>query len=338
MRTMGEVIGSGGGPDRVGERLHALAVAFLLDRWLGDPEGWPHPVRWIGNLICRVEERMKPLSMGPAAGRITGVAVAAGLFSLALAWGRLVERLSRRSTLGRAVCAYLVYACLASSELERRARQVEEMLERGDLEGAREELRNLVGRDTEGLGPGCIARAAVESVGENVVDGVLAPLFYFSLGGLPWMLAHKAISTLDSMWGYRRPPYLWLGWAGARLDDLLVFPVARLSVPLIALASALVGEDWRAALRVGWRDRLLHPSPNSAHGEAAFAGALGVSLGGPSRYGGKWQARPVIGREGRDPETRDIGRAARLGRAVSWTGWAISVLAVLYGGRWRDGG
>ena len=312
-------------PGRAGE----LALAFLLDRILGDPEGWPHPVRALGWLISRLEDALRARNAGPAGEGVAGMAAAAGLLSLTMAIGRTLEVLSRRLPAARACIVYLAYSCLASRELERRAIRVAELLDSGDQEGARMELRCLVGRDTAGLDHAGACRAAVESVAENVVDGVIAPLFYYAIGGLPWMLAHKAVSTLDSMWGYRHPPYRRLGWAGARLDDVMVFLVARFSVLLIALASFLTEEDWRSALRVGLRDRLLHPSPNSAHGEATFAGALGVALGGGSSYGGRWVERPIIGAEGRVPDTRDIRRAARLSRAVSWTGWTVATFYVL---------
>ena len=306
-----------------------LTLAFFMDRWLGDPEGWPHPVRGMGWLISRLETRLRGKPLGPKGERVAGLMVAASLFSLALASGRAMERATLRLPAIRFLLVYLIYACLASRELEKRALRVAGLLESGDMERAREEMRGLVGRDTQDLDRAGICKAAVESVGENVVDGVIAPLFYYAIGGLPWMLAHKAMSTLDSMWGYRHPPYRRLGWAGARLDDLLVFPVARCSVPLIAVASFLAGEDWRSALRIGWRDRLLHASPNSAHGEAAFAGALGVALGGGSSYGGKWVEKPIIGAEGRVPDTRDIRRAAHLSRVVSWTGWTVATFFVL---------
>ncbi len=306
-----------------------LLAAFLLDRGLGDPQAWPHPVRVLGRAVKRAEGLARRHARGPRGERAAGNLMVLAMITLCFTVGLVVDELARRIPLARLVRIYLLYACLASKELERCALKVAYSLRGDNEQKARRELGKMVARDTDGMGSEAICRAAVESTAENTVDGILAPLFYAALGGLSGALAHKAASTMDSMLGYRQPPYTHLGWAPARLDDLLVFPVARLAIPVIALASAVAGEDWRAALRVGWRDRLLHESPNSAHGEAAYAGALGVALGGNVSYGGRVVVRPVIGKEGDPPGWAEVVRAARLCRTSSWVAMGLVVAACL---------
>lgn len=306
-----------------------LLAAFLLDRGLGDPRSWPHPVRILGSAVERAEGMARRHTRGPKGEWAAGSLMVLAMVVLNFSVGLLVDKLARRMPLVRLVRIYLLYTCLASRELERCALEVAYSLREGDEQKARRELGKMVARDTGDLSSEAICRAAVESTAENTVDGILAPLFYASLGGLSGALTHKAASTMDSMLGYREPPYTHLGWAPARLDDLLVFPVARLAIPIIALAAAVAGEDWRAALRVGWRDRLLHESPNSAHGEAAYAGALGIALGGNTSYKGRVVVRPVIGKEGDTPGWGEVVRAARLCRASSWVAIGLVVAAYL---------
>jgi adenosylcobinamide-phosphate synthase len=309
----------------------SLPLGAVLDAALGDPRRWPHPVRAIGALIAGTERAVRWLLARirgrPIAQRIAGVALASVVVGLtgSVAWGAVVEcdRLGgAASLLGRAL---LIYWGLAARSL---GDEVLRASEAADIETARRELAQIVGRDTAHLDRSEIGRACLETIGENANDGVVAPLFWYAVGGPVGLWMYKAISTLDSMVGYRDARYRHLGWASARLDDLANLIPARLTWLLIALASLILGERACSALRIGWRDGRKHPSPNSAWGEAALAGALGVRLGGPSSYGGVPSLKPLLGDPGAPIEPGTVRRAVRLL-------WMVSGLAVALGWAFR---
>jgi adenosylcobinamide-phosphate synthase len=298
----------------------SLPLGAALDAWLGDPRDWPHPVRVIGGLTGQVERSLRTslarVEGGPVAERVAGVVLAAvviGSTTLA-AWGVVAacDRLGLvGSLLGRSL---LVYWGLAAHSLGSEARRASEA---PDLATARRELALIVSRDTEHLDEPEVCRACVETVAENCNDAVVAPLFWFALGGPVTLWAYKAVSTLDSMVGYRDPRYRDLGWASARLDDLAALIPARLTWLLIALAALLRSEDAGAALRIGWRDGRKHPSPNSAWGEAAMAGALGIRVGGPATYGGMPSVKPFLGDPGDPIDPATVRRAVGLMRTAA---------------------
>jgi adenosylcobinamide-phosphate synthase len=199
------------------------------------------------------------------------------------------------------------------------------LLEADDLAGARTRLSHLCARDPSGLDAKALARATVESLAENTSDAAIAPLFWGAVAGVPGLLAYRAINTLDAMVGYRNARYERFGWASARLDDVVNFPPARLTGLLtVACARGARKEAWRV-LR---RDGSAHPSPNAGRCEAAFAGALGVRLGGTNAYGGRVEERPEMG-DGRAPEVGDIRRAARLSTAVTIAAAAVATAAAI---------
>jgi adenosylcobinamide-phosphate synthase len=220
----------------------------------------------------------------------------------------------------------LLYAAFARKDLEKSALRVADDLEASHIAAARKDLAALAGRDPERLDEGGICRAVVESVAENFTDGVLAPLLWGAVGGAPAAMSFKAVSTLDSMIGHRDEKHRRLGWCSARLDDVAVLPAARLSIPLVVVAARLCGYDHRSALAVGLRDRRKHPSPNSAHAEAAFAGALGLRLGGPDTYAGVRRELPEIGEGTRAAGPRHIRQAVKLMNAASLLGLGLTVL------------
>jgi adenosylcobinamide-phosphate synthase len=303
----------------------SLPLGAALDALLGDPRGWPHPVRLIGRLIDRTERAMRWLLAmvgGPAwAERGAGVVLALVVVGVtgAAAWG-VVALGDRLGEVGGLVArAALIYWGLAAQSLGAEALRASEA---PDLATARRELAMIVGRDTATLDEAEIGRACIETVAENCNDAVVAPLFWLALGGPAALWAFKAVSTLDSMVGYKDERYRRLGWASARLDDLLNVIPARLTWLLIAAAALVRGERARAALRVGWRDGRKHPSPNAAWGEAAMAGALGVRLGGPATYGGVPGFKPVLGDPGAAIGPATVRRAVRL----MWTAAALAVL------------
>ena len=293
-----------------------LLPAVALDLLLGDPTWLPHPVRWMGRAIAALEgDLRRAFPKSPAGERLAGGALVL-LMVLAFGGGSGLLLLGCRLIspwLAWGVEVWFTYQLLSARDLQVESMAVYPFLKKGDLPGARAAVSRIVGRDTSVLDETGVAKAAVETVAENTCDGVIAPLLFLYLGGLPLGMAFKAVSTLDSMVGYRAPKYQYFGTAAAKLDDVLNFIPARLSGLLLCLGAALLpGCSGRRAWRIFWRDRRKHASPNSAHSEAACAGALGVQLAGDARYFGKLVRKPTLGDPVRPVEPEDIPRACRL--------------------------
>ncbi|TMR10909.1 cobalamin biosynthesis protein CobD, partial [Nonomuraea turkmeniaca] len=221
-----------------------------------------------------------------------------------------------------AATALATWAVLGGTTLAREGAYMADALERDDLERARRRLPHLCGRDPAALEAAELARATVESLAENTSDAVVAPLFWGAVAGVPGLLAYRAINTLDAMIGHRSPRYQRFGWAAARLDDVANYVPARVT----GLLTVLAGPDRRQALAVLRRDGHRHPSPNAGRCEAAFAGALGVTLGGTNVYGGRTEHRPTMG-DGPKPGIGDIRRAVRLTGMVSLAAAGAAVVA-----------
>jgi adenosylcobinamide-phosphate synthase len=273
--------------------LLALPLGFLLDQLLGDPPRWPHPVRWIGRLVTWLEPPLRrwfPERLGGIV-LLLLVTLAAG----GSAWLMLELAAGFHEAAVLVMATLLIYVGLAARSLARETREVLEPCLQDEWAKARQRLSRIVGRDTAGLPPADIYRACIETVAENTTDGVVAPLLYTALAGPIGLWIFKAISTLDSMVGYRNERYRKFGWASARLDDLANFVPARLTWLLLTLAGLVSGGRAGAALRIGWRDGRKHPSPNGGWAEATMAGALGVQLGGPSTYAGIPSLKPFLG-------------------------------------------
>lgn len=293
----------------------ALA-AIAADLLFGDPRWFPHPVKAIGRLALALEPPMRRAFSNP---RLAGVA-AAGLTigaTVLAAWGLLDVAGRIHFWLRDAVSVLLLYTCLAARDLADHAMDVYRALSGGDIDLARNRVARMVGRDTAALDEPGVVRAAVESVAENTVDGVVAPLFFAVAGGPALAMLYKAVSTLDSTFGYKNERYLQFGWASARLDDLAAWLPARLTFPLVALAAALTGGRPIGAWKYGRRDCRKHSSPNAGLPEAAFAGALGVELGGPLLRHGRRVETPRMGEPLEELHRRHIPRAAALMLAVS---------------------
>jgi adenosylcobinamide-phosphate synthase len=270
-----------------------VLAALALDYLFGDPRWLPHPVRLLGRLASSLEAPARRLFPARAAGAIVALTV---ISAAALSTRILVGAASVVHPLAGDLIAVLVlWTTFAARDLAVHAAAVHQALGRGDLDEARRCVGRMVGRDTDALDEPGVIRATVESVAENTVDGVTAPLFFACLFGPCGAMAYKAINTLDSTFGYKNERYLLFGWASARLDDVANFLPARLTVPLVALAAAALGLRPWAALRICRRDGHKHPSPNSGMTEAAVAGALGVQLGGPVSYAGRSADKPTLG-------------------------------------------
>lgn len=307
------------------ETLTVALVALLVDAALG----WPdrihrrigHPVTWLGRLIAALDRRWNrgehPVARGALAVAVT-VGAAAGP-------ALLLTRALMPLPFGPVLLGVLAWPLVASRSLHDHVAAVARPLEQGDMPAARQAVAMIVGRDLDDR-PAPIARAALESLAENASDGVVAPLFWAAVAGLPGIAAYKAINTLDSMVGHMSPRHALFGRVAARLDDLVNLPASRLTALLFVLA-APPGKG--RALRVIRRDARRHRSPNAGWPEAAMAGALDVRLSGPRRYHGIESPEPWLNAAARDPAARDLLAGLRLyRRAVAMLGLVLA-LAVL---------
>jgi len=307
---------------------YQVLAAMALDAAIGDPRWLPHPVRAIGALAARLEtitRRVVPSAR--AAGVLTVIAVVGSAGTAACLLVRAAAAL--HPALGDAAAIVLLAFTFAARDLAGHALAVFSALDRGELPAARQKAGFMVSRDTGALDEGETARAAVESVAENTVDGVTAPLLFAVLGGPAAAMMYKAVNTLDSMFGYKTERYLRFGWAAARLDDAMNFIPARLTAWLVPLAAALAGGRPLQALRCLLRDGRKHPSPNSGLTEAAMAGALGVRLGGVSTYFGSVSAKPFLG----DP-LEPLGRSHIRRTVVLMALTYLLAALALFGTRW----
>jgi adenosylcobinamide-phosphate synthase len=289
----------------------SVAAALLADTLLGEPPEVAHPVVLMGRAISTFEKQALVLEDARRT-KIAGVFLAIALPTFSFALAHVVLRLATPK-LRWPLEVGLLWTTLSMRGLAQAALGVKRELDGGDTKAAHARVGELVGRDTAHLYPDEVARAAIESVAENASDGVVAPMLYGLLLGAPGALSYKAANTLDSMIGHPHPPYKDLGWASARLDDLANLLPARLTALLAAFAGSASGVSVAATMDIARRYGPLTRSPNAGWAEAAFAGALGLRLGGANSYGGVLREGPILG-TGRPPEAADIGRAVRLMR------------------------
>ena len=303
-------------------RAVGLVAGFAADRILGDP-ATGHPVAAFGHFAHDVEKRVWADDV------VTGAAYTAVLVGSAGSLGALIARATRRRPLLQAVTTgAATWVVLGGRSLGREAEAVRHHLAADDLPAARRRLTHLVGRDTESLDEGEIARAVVESVAENTSDAVVAPLLAGAVAGLPGLLAYRAANTLDAMVGHRGTRYERFGRASARLDDLFNLVPSRVSALLAAGFAPTVGGDTGRAMDVWRRDAPHHPSPNAGPVEAAFAGALDVQLGGVNTYRDRMEDRHTLG-DGRPVEPDDITRSVRLAELVGAAALGTAALIAL---------
>lgn len=295
-----------------------IVAGYVADVVVGDPRHG-HPVALFGTAAGAVERRMW------ADSRLRGAAYAGACVGAATAAGALLQRATRRRPLARFVStAAATWTVLGGTGLAREGEAMTRHLAAGDLPAARTRLGHLCGRDATGLDETGLTRAATESIAENTSDAVVAPVVWGGLAGIPGLLGYRALNTLDAMVGHRNARYERFGWAAARGDDIANLVPSRLS----ALAAAAVGGRPRQALRAWRRDAHRHPSPNAGPVEAAFAGALGVRLGGTNVYGGAVEDRGTLG-DGPPPRVKDLRRAVRLSRAVGLVSLGVAAMAAV---------
>jgi adenosylcobinamide-phosphate synthase len=306
-----------------------MAVAMTVDALLG----WPgalftrigHPVTWIGRLISLLDRSWNRSVNAPAIRRIAGVAAALSVIGLCVALGWVVQAVLSPGWGSFMILGILAWPMVALRSLYDHVAAVAQPLQSGDIDAARLAVAQIVGRDPATLDEAGIARAAIESLAENASDGIVAPVFWGALLGLPGIFGYKAINTLDSMIGHRSERHLYFGWAAARIDDVANFVPARLTGFLFGLVSARFSE----ALSCMVRDANRHRSINAGWPEAAMAGALGVRLSGPRSYHGSMTEEPWLNERARDPLAVDISQGLWLYiRAMALLGASLVALAL----------
>lgn len=304
-----------------------LPCAFALDLIIGDPDFRYHPIRMFGAAIVFMESRFRGLFGKNLA--VAGAVFAPILIVSAFCLGWIIRwaACAAHPILGTGVEIVLVYFCVSAKSLEFAAMDVAEYLNRDETEKSKEALSFIVGRDVGNLSETGINRAGIETVAENLVDGVISPLFYAAIGGAPLALAYKMVNTLDSMVGYKNEKYMDFGKTSARIDDIANYVPARLSVAVISVAASALAQNGAAAFKTAAVEGNCHSSPNAGYPEAAFAGALRIRLGGPNHYQGRLVDKPWIGSAFGDPVRGHIRKACDLMLLSSalWVG--ILVLA-----------
>jgi adenosylcobinamide-phosphate synthase len=325
-------IASDGGMTNAAVALLALAI----EAGAGYPDGLfkraGHPVTWIGALIFALDKRLNVESDSFALRRAKGVTTLAILAATALAAGAAIERVAGALPFGLFVLAILGSTLIAQRSLYDHVDAVARGLS-ASLEEGRREVGKIVGREVALLDEAGVARAAIESLAENFSDGVVAPALFLGLFGLKGALLYKAVNTADSMIGHKSARYLAFGWAAARFDDLLNLVPARITAGLVGAAAWAIGADARAACETALRDAPKHASPNAGWPEAAMAGVLGLSLGGPRRYGEVEVFGATLGTGRREASAKDIFRALTIYKAALAALWLIMLAVALTGVR-----
>ena len=319
--------------------LPALAIGFVLDLLIGDPRWLYHPICVIGNLIAVLEKAIRRVFPKSNGGELAGgfvIVVLICLFSGGVPLLVLHYLYRFLPVAGFVLETFWCYQLLATRSLKDESMKVYDRLKNGTLDEARYAVSMIVGRDTQALSEVGVTKAAVETVAENSSDGIIAPMLYMAIGGIPLMFLYKGINTMDSMLGYKNDKYLYFGRCAAKLDDVANYIPARTSGWLMALSTVFVGMDTKNAVKIYRRDRRNHASPNSAQTEAAMAGALDVQLAGNAYYFGKLYEKPTIGDPIRPVEIEDIPRSNRLLYATCIAGailfWGVRMLVWLYAG------
>jgi adenosylcobinamide-phosphate synthase len=288
-----------------------LPAAFLLDLILGDPQFLPHPIRWMGKAIELLEPAFRKISKNIS---VSGTYFA--LFLILSTWAItfiiVVIAGKLNPILGIVIEIVLIYWCISARSLRQSAMEVSRSLMNYGIKEAKEKVSLIVGRDVEKLTERGIVKATIETVAENLVDGVISPLFFAVIGGAPLAIAYKMVNTLDSMVGYKNDKYIHFGKAAARIDDIANFIPARLSVPIISLAAQILSRKGLHAFKTAALEGKNHSSPNAGFPEASIAGAMGIKLGGPNYYHGKLVYKPYIGKLFGEADIKHIKKACDL--------------------------
>lgn len=307
-----------------------LLAAYLTDRVIGDPRAIPHPVVWMGKAIVWLEHGIRRIVREESrlkwAGLLLPLLLVTGSYGIVELLLVLAEMI--HPWLARALEVWLIASTIAVKGLAEAGIGIYQRLADSRLPEARQALSMVVGRDTEQLDEREVARGAIETVAENIVDAIVSPLFYAAIGGAPLAMAYRAVNTLDSMVGYKNERYRQLGWASARLDDAANYLPARLAALFLVAASWTMGLNWRGAWAIIRRDARLHPSPNSGWTEAGTAGALDIQLGGTNYYQGIPSLRAKLGEPLRQIDAHDIQVTVDLMKRTSWMFLAVCLIGL----------
>jgi adenosylcobinamide-phosphate synthase len=307
---------------------YIILAAFILDLVLGDPIRLPHPIRWLGRAITVGEPFFRKLRLRlSVSGALFAISFIAGTWILTFVLMKTARYIHPLVKAG--VEILIIYYCISIRSLESSAMAVFRALTQTRLDNAKAKVALIVGRDVEHLDEDGISRATVETVGENLVDGVISPLFYAAIGGAPLAMAYKMINTLDSMIGYKNDKYRDFGKLAARIDDVANFIPARLSIPVISLAAQIIDGKGVHTFQTALSEGANHTSPNAGYSEAAFAGALGIRLGGPNYYHGRLVSKPFLGIPFNPINRNHIKKACDL-MLLSALIWMVVLVGILY--------
>lgn len=299
---------------------YKIIIAYILDLIFGDPYNIPHPISYIGKLVKKMEKIFYPFKNKKVSGIFFNLSV---LFIIYLIFYFIAKV--------KILEIYFLYTIFATKSLVKESKKVYMALKNEDIDEARKYLSYLVSRDTKELNKEEIIKGTLETCSENITDGIIAPMFFMFIGGLPLAMTYKAINTMDSMVGYKTSKYIDFGWFSAKIDDFVNFIPARISGLIFIPVSALfLSLNFKNSLKVFFRDRLNHSSPNSAHTESSLAGALGLQLGGPTKYFGEVEHKKYIGDKLREFEVNDILLTHKVIYVSSFVGLCFFVVFELF--------
>lgn len=303
-----------------------LTIGFILDLLIGDPNNPFHPVRGIGLLASKLETIFRKLLKNSL--KIAGLIVwiITIILTFAITYGIIFVCMKINKYLGVIVQGIIIYFCISAKGLVVEGYKVIKYLNEGNIEKSRKQLSYIVGRDTESLDSKGITRAVIETIAENMSDGVIAPILFAGIFGAAGSMAYKAVNTMDSMFGYKNDKYIEFGYFPAKLDDWFNYIPARVTGILIIISSFFLKRDYKNSLKIYKRDRYNHTSPNSAHPEAAMAGALDIQLGGANYYFGKIVEKPVIGDKIKEIEINDVKKTAEILYLSAVMGFILMVI------------
>ncbi|MCF0149291.1 MAG: cobalamin biosynthesis protein [Clostridium sp.] len=309
-----------------------LTIGFILDLLIGDPQNPYHPIRFIGNLCSTLEKVFRKILKNylKIAGLLTWIFSVVIVYIISAIILKITFNISY--ILGIIISGIMIYFTISAKALKVEGLKVIKLLLKDDIEAARKQLSYIVGRDTASLDKEGILRAVVETIAENMSDGVVAPILYAGLFGAPFAFVYKAVNTMDSMFGYKNDKYRDFGFFPAKLDDIFNYIPARITGYLIIIAVFILKLDYKNSYKIYSRDKNNHSSPNSAHPEAAVAGALGLKLGGANYYFGKLVEKPTIGEEINIIDFKDVYNTNKILYLVATMSYLISMLLTLIGG------
>lgn len=308
-----------------------IIIGYIMDLIFGDPYNLFHPVRWIGTSITKLEQFLLNKKETPFMQKLSGVTLLVIISGVSFLVPFIMLKLASllHPILVVILSSWMIYQTFATKCLDVETKKVYKALKENNLKEARHYIGYLVSRDTDEMSEEDILKAAIETIAENLADGVVAPIFYVMIGGAPLGWFYKSVNTLDSMVGYRNEKYLHFGWASARFDDVLNYIPARLTAIFIALAGVILKLDVKHGLKMLKRDRHNHSSPNSAYPESITAGLLGIQLGGKATYFGETSLKPTMGDALKNIEVSDLKSTANILYVTSLVGFLL-----MLGVRW----